>query len=139
VLRAYEECVQQSIQEAAIGARPASFAFCAGRIQAISCRTTIRQGRASTASVAQLNHLRAAELSQGCSSNAEAAVHLASAWVMDPDALPTTINWVTFIAQADCCLNQFFSLFRLISFLVICLEALWKEVGGSSPFNGPDP
>jgi len=46
-----------------------------------------------------LNHLRAAELSQGCSSNAEAAVHLASAWAMDPDALPTTINWVTFIAQ----------------------------------------
>jgi len=46
-----------------------------------------------------LNHLRAAELSQGCSSNAEAAVHLTSAWAMDPDALPTTINWVTFIAQ----------------------------------------
>ncbi len=46
-----------------------------------------------------LNHLRAAELSQGCSSNAEAAVHLASAGAMDPDALPTTINWVTFIAQ----------------------------------------
>jgi len=46
-----------------------------------------------------LNHLRAAELSQGCSSNAEAAVHLASAWAMDPDALPTTINRVTFIAK----------------------------------------
>ena len=46
-----------------------------------------------------LNHVRVAELSQGCSSNAEAAVHLASTWAMDSDALPSTINWVTFIAQ----------------------------------------
>ena len=45
---------------------------------------------------------RVVEISQGCSSNAEAAVLLDTPRIrmaMDPDALPSTIDWVTFIAQ----------------------------------------
>ena len=48
--------------------------------------------------------LRVAEISQGCSSKAEAAVLLDIPRIrraMDPDALPSTIHWVTFIAPAD--------------------------------------
>jgi hypothetical protein len=42
------------------------------------------------------------EISQSCSSIAEAAVLLDTPDIrmaMNPEALPSTINWVTFIAQ----------------------------------------
>jgi len=45
---------------------------------------------------------RVAEISQGCSSNAGAAVLLDAPRIrmaMEPDALPSTINWMTFSAQ----------------------------------------
>lgn len=74
--------------------------LCASAVVASSATALAKRGSLSPQRHDMfLNHVRAAELSQGCSSNAEAAVHLASAWAMDPDALPTTINWVTFIAQ----------------------------------------
>ena len=77
--------------------------LCASAVVASSATALAKRGSLSPQRHYMfLNHVRAAELSQGCSSNAEAAVLLDAPRIrmaMEQDALPSTINWMTFIAQ----------------------------------------